>query len=194
MMRSWRIGLYLGLAILGDRTVADAQPQPTSGVAARPRATAIRAGIPAPASRPGTSASVASAMSGATSGMPPVTPAMPPARRSTASSFNRLTSTSRRGAASSAPRETPAGIDSRNHAEGDPFRAYSAQARQSAAAISPTRLSEAPPPPQVAPPARYDYYRNIRSGQHLNANLAQTRRHCTPSRGGVMAGSLGGGR
>jgi hypothetical protein len=172
MMTSWRIGLCVGLAILGGRTVADAQTQPAAGAAARPRATATRAG-----------SSVAA------------TPAAAATRRSTAASFNRLTSTSYRGSAYPAPRGMPPGVGPGAYAEDDPLRPYSAQARQSAAAISPTRLSVGPPPPpRMAPPARYDYYPNMHTGQHTNANVAQTRRHCTPSRGGVLAGSLGRGR
>ena len=174
MMRSWRIGLYIGLAILGGRTGADAQTQPAAGTAARPRATATRDG---------------------SSATP--TPATAATRRSTGASSGRLTSTSRRSTAYATPRGTPAGYGygPGTYGEDDPLRPYSAQARQSAAAISPTRLSEAPPPPpRTAPPARYDYYANMHSGQHPNANVPQTRRHCTPSRGGVLAGSLGGFR
>jgi len=168
MMTTWRIGLCVGLAILGGRTVADAQTQLAVGAADRQWATASRAGSSAA-----------------------VTPATAAARRSTAASYNRLTSTSRRSYAYSEPRGAGAGIGPGMYAAEDPLRPYSAQARKSAAMSSPTRLSEAPPPPpRVAPPARYDYYPNMRSGQHPNAN----RPHCTPSRGGVLAGSVGRGR
>ena len=162
MMGSWRIGLYVGLAISEARPERTPRHQPAAGIADRPRATA--------------------------------TPATAATRRSTATSSNRLTSTSRRSTAYTA-RSTPAAYGPGTYAEDDPLRPYSAQARQSAAAISPTRLSEGPPPPpRMAPPARYDYYANMHSGQHPNANVPQVRRHCTPSRGGVMAGSLGGFR
>jgi hypothetical protein len=175
MMRSWRISLYFGLAILGGRTGADAQAQPAAGTANRPRAAATQ---------DRSSATAATA-----------TPATAAARRSSGASSGRVAYSSRRGTAYASTRGAPAGNGPGAYAEDDPLRPYSAQARQAAAAISPTRLSEGPPPPpRTAPPARYDYYANMHSGQHPNANVPQTRRHCTPSRGGVLAGSLGGAR
>jgi hypothetical protein len=158
MKKTWRIGLYVGLAIFGGWTVADAQTQPGVGTGNRSTLSATRDGASAAA------------------------------RRSAGSSYNRVMSTSRRSSAYPAPRGTAAGFGPATSAENDPFRPYSAQARQTAAMISPTRLSEAPPsPPRVEPQARYDYYPGLRGGQ-------QIRRHCTPSRGGVLAGSVGRGR
>ncbi len=93
----------------------------------------------------------------------------------------RMTYTSRRSTAYAAPR-CARGTGRGPTPRIDRLRPYSEQARQSAAAISPTRLSEGPPPPpRTAPPARYDYYANMHSGQHPNANVPQTRRHCTPA-------------
>ncbi len=170
MRRSRRIGLFAALAILGSEPLASAQApaqsQPAPG--SRPASIAARPASPLPSSA---------------------------ARRPVNPSYQRLTSTTRRASAYARPPQATGGAGSGAYAANDPFRPYSTQARRSAAAISPTRVSEAPPPPpQPGPLARYDYYPGIRIGQHPNATAAQVRHHCTPSRGGVMAGSLGRGR
>jgi hypothetical protein len=118
----------------------------------------------------------------------------PAARRPYDSAYHRVTSTSPRGYAYATSRAAAAGMSSSAYLEQDPLRPFSAQARQAADAISPTRHSEAPPPPRVQPQARYNYYPGMRGGQHPNGNLAPPHHHCTPSRGGVLSGSLGGGR
>lgn len=165
---SRRIGLYAGLAILGSWTVAEAQTRSHTGA---PPASG--------ASRPGASVSARPAAA---------------LRVTTGASYSRLTSTARRTSASS-PSGAAARAGTGGYAENDPFRPYSAQARQSASAVSSTRVSEGPPmPPRVEPRAQYNYYPGMRVGQAPNANVPQMRRHCTPSRGGVLSGSLGGGR
>lgn len=115
------------------------------------------------------------------------------ARGTAGASYNRLTSTSRRRSAYASPSGAIGEAGAGGSAANDPFRPYSAQARQSAA--SPTRVSEGPPPPpRVEPQDRYNYYPGMRGGRSPNANVPQTRRHCTPSRASVMSGSLGGVR
>ena len=105
-------------------------------------------------------------------------------RRPSASSSYRTATTTGRASAYDPSRAAGAGMPSEN----DPLRPYSAQARQSAEVISATRLSQAtPPPPRVQPQVRHNYYPGMRPGQ-------VTRHHCTPSRAGVLAGSLGGVR
>lgn len=170
----WRIGLSVGLAIIAAHSTAEAQTQPAAGAASQPRAATARTGGGAMTSSPAGSVN----------------------RRTTAATYNRLTSSYRRGSAESAPRSTPAAADTGPYADDDPFRPYSAQARQSASAVSPTRLSEGPPPPpQVAPPSRYNYYANMRSGQYYNANVPQVRHHtCLPSRDRVLSRGPGYGR
>ena len=49
--------------------------------------------------------------------------------------------------------------------------------------------------PAAGRPALTHYYPGLRSSQHPNANVpAIGARHCTPSRGAVMAGGMGWGR
>jgi hypothetical protein len=57
MTSPWRIGLFVGLAILGGRTAAEAQTQPGAGTADRPQSAAPR--VAAPARRPSMPATAA---------------------------------------------------------------------------------------------------------------------------------------
>lgn len=172
MLTSRRIGLtVVGLVILGSSTVAEAQTQPGPGAGGWPGSNSTRAAYSA-----GT------------------TPAAAATRHPASSSYNRVTTNTRRRSAYSSSRGATAGYGAGMSAEDDPFRPYSAQARRSAGAISPTRPTEAPPPPpREEPPAQHDYYPSLRGTRYPNANVPQMRRHCTPSRGSVMAGSLAAG-
>jgi hypothetical protein len=169
MGNSWRIGLFIGLAVLGGRTSAFAQAQPGSAPATGP----------ATASAPAGSAATA-------------------ARRPADPSFNRVT-TSGRASAYGASRaaygtDTPSATGAMG--QNDPLRPYSARVREanSRSAIGSTRT---PPPQPTAvqprPTPAYNYYPGLRTNQHPNANVPQ-RRHCTPSRGAVLAGGMGRGR
>jgi hypothetical protein len=171
MVTPWRIGLFIGLAVLGSRTSAFAQAQSGSGPATGQ----------AQASTPAASAATA-------------------ARRPADPSFNRVT-TSGRASAYGASRaaygtDTPSATGAMG--QNDPLRPYSARVREanSRSVIGSTRT---PPPQPTAvqprPTLSYNYYPDLRTSQHPNANVPQARRpHCTPGRGAVMAGGMGRGR
>ena len=79
----------------------------------------------------------------------------------------------------------------RAHAEDDPLRPFSEQARRRSSAISPTRVTEAPaPPPEPRPQVRRNYYPGMRAGAHPNANIPRIRSHCIPSRSSVISGRV----
>lgn len=172
MGTSWRIGLFIGLAVLGGRTSAFAQAQAGTGTTTGP----ARASASAPA------ASAATA-----------------ARRPANSSFNRVTTARRTSAygTSRAGYGTSTSYASGAMGQDDPLRPYSARVREanSRSAIGSTRT---PPPQPTAvqprPTPSYTYYPGMRTSQYPNANVPQPRRHCTPSRGAVLAGGMGRGR
>ena len=111
------------------------------------------------------------------------------ASRPSASYYSRTATTAGRGYASAPSRAAGAGMSAGN----DPLRPYSAQARQSAEAVSATRLSQSPPPPpRVQPQARHNYFPGAQNGLHRNGNVPQLRPHCVPTRASVLGGSLGG--
>jgi hypothetical protein len=171
MGTSWQIGLFIGLAVLGGRTSAFAQAQPGTGPATGQGQ--------APASAPAASAATA-------------------ARRPADPSFNRVTTSGRASAYGTSRAAYGTGTSSATGAMGqdDPLRPYSARVREanSRSVIGSTRT---PPPQPTAvqprPTPSYNYYPCLRTGQHPNANVPQ-RRHCTPSRGAVLAGGMGRGR
>jgi hypothetical protein len=179
MMSSWRIGLFLSLAILGGRTAADAQTRsgrPASGPAAGATA--------APATSRAASASTTAAVAAAT-------------RRQPSLSFNRVATTGR-GSVSASSRGMSAGrglASSGAISQGDPLRSYSPRVREASSSISSTRPQEAPRVIAERPVQSYNYYPGMRTGQHPNANTAQIRgssmgiRHCTPSRSQFLAGA-----
>jgi hypothetical protein len=169
MENSWRVGLFIGLAVLGGRTSAFAQAQPgTDPANGRAPASATAATAPA-------------------------------ARRQADPSYNRVTTLGRAPASGSSRGGYGAGTSAAWGAMGedDPLRPYSARVREghSRSVIGSTRT---PTPQRVAvqPQAvpSYNYYPGMRTSQHSNANVPQVRRHCTPSRGAVMAGGMGWGR
>jgi hypothetical protein len=174
MVTSWRIGLFIGLAVLGSRTSAFAQAQSGSGPATGQ--------AQAQASTPAASAATA-------------------ARRPADPSFNRVTTSGR--ASASRTSRAAYGTGTSSYASGsmgqdDPLRPYSARVREanSRSVIGSTRT---PPPQPTAvqprPTLSYNYYPDLRTSQHPNANVPQARRpHCTPGRGAVMAGGMGRGR
>jgi hypothetical protein len=160
-----RIGLFVGLAILGSQGAVDAQTRPGAGAAHRADSPAIRGA----ASAPSASASVGTRPPG-------VSP-----------SFNRVVTTGR-----SSPSAEPRGpygaggpLAAGAMREDDPFRPYSARVREAQlqAAMGTTR----PRPYAVARPQpvqpSHNYYPGLRVG-----------RHCTPSRAGVLAGGAGRSR
>jgi hypothetical protein len=196
MATSWRIGLLIGLAVLGGRTAAVAQEQAGTG----PVDGSAPAAAAAPSEMSGRTAAVAQeqAGTGPVDGSAPATAATAAARRPADPSFDRVTST----------RRVPA---SGAMVQQDPLRPYSAQAREakSRSAIGSTRTQ--PPPAAVQPQTvqSRNYYPGMRVGQHPNANVPQVRRqqgmgvgtgmgggarHPTSSRGAVPAGGAGRGR
>jgi hypothetical protein len=194
---SWRIGLFLGLAILGGRTAAEAQTPPGVGAADRPQAAAT--GVAAPTPRRATTATAAAA-----------------ARRRSDPHFNRVVTTGRApmsgASGAAAARRGPVGSDAMGR--DDPFRPYSAgvRAADARAAMGSTR----PQPPAARPPqavqSSHNYYPTLRGGQHPNGNVAQVRRpqkgiglgtgpgmgmgvpYSVPVPGGIPAGVSGRGR
>ncbi len=173
MSTPWRIGLFVGLAILGGRTAAEAQTQPAGG--------------PAPAGAP-----VSASSSNAAIIAPPSASAVQSAmsRRRADPSFNRVVTT-RRAPASRA--SGAAATDRGPIGQPDPLRPYSARVRaaNAQAAMGSTRPQPraVSPPPTVQSPR--NYYPGMRVSQHPNANVPTVRPHCVPTRGGVMGGGLG---
>lgn len=178
MRMSSRLGLLIGLMILGGRTTAMGQsPAATS----RSTATATRS----------------------TSSIPNRSTATAAGRRRSAPSFNRVVTRGRASASrdSTARYADPAaGAAAPGSTNGydanDPFRPYSLRARaaQSQSSLGSTRT----PPPRMVVPQRtappHNYYPTMRGSQYPNANVPQARHRCTPSRGSVMAGGYGRGR
>ncbi len=185
MKISWRIGILFGLAVLAGRSTAMGQAQSDAGTPDRAESP------PATASTPARSSSTSARTSATTSR----SPAAAAARRRSDPSFNRVVTNTRsaaaRGSADPDPASAEAGI-----ATDDPFRPYSPRARaaQTQSSIGSTRTTtpQAVAPQRRAPP--HNYYPTMRGAQHVNADVPQARRHCTPSRGGVMGGSYARGR
>ncbi len=194
MGNSWRIGLFVGLAILGCQVSADAQTQAGGSAAGQPT------GVGASASnRPAIAPPSASA----------TTAAVAASRRRADSSFNRL-ATVRRASASAATRGGAAAGGSGMSGQDDPLRPYSARVREAQLQASTSTSRPQSRLAMQAPPAQSSrsYYPSMRGSQHPNANVPAVNRqgmgmgmgmnmggrHCTPSRGAVMAGSLGRGR
>lgn len=170
MRTSPRIGLSLfGLAMLGIVGVAEAQTQPGPGAGGWPGSNSTRAAY-----------SSGRAYSSGTA-----------ARRSSATAGERVTTARRRP--TSYARGAVAGYGSGGYAEDDPFRPYSAQARREVAAVSPTRVTEAPSSPQARPQPHYNYFPGMRAGQHINGNRPRMHAHCTPNRGSVIGATMGRG-
>ncbi len=197
MKISCRLGLLIGLMILGGRTTAIGQSPAGTGDAGR--------GTSSPAAS-STSRSAATAIRSTTTVPSRSTAtAAAAARRRSDPSFNRVVtrgrasaypgSTARYGDADTAAGAAVPGSVSGNDAN-DPFRPYSVRARaaQSQSSLGSTRT----PPPQVVVPQRtappHNYYPTMRGAQHFNANVPQGRHRCAPSRGSVMAGGYGRGR
>lgn len=161
MENAWRIGLFLGLAILGGRRAAEAQTPPAVGAADRPRPAADTADRPRPVP-------------------PPAAPATATAgpRRRTEPYFNRVVTTGRGPAASG-----PMG-------QGDPLRPYSAGAGQAHAqgAMGSTRARPRVVSPPRAAPSSHNYYPGMRASRHPNANAARVRH---PQRGMGMGKGMG---
>jgi hypothetical protein len=198
MATSWRIGLLIGLAVLGGRTAAVAQEQAGTGPVDGSAAAA------APSAMSGRTAAVAQAQpgTGPVDGSAPATAATAAARRPADPSFNRVTSTRRVPASGAMVQE-------------DPLRQYSAQARE-AKSRSVTGSTRTQPPAAAVQPQRVqsrNYYPGMRVSRHPNANVPQVRRqqgmgmgvrmgtgmgggarHSTSIRGAVPAGGAGRGR
>lgn len=169
MKVSWHLGLLIGIAGMASGTEAFAQAPTGTGTST------------------GTTASNARATARALA-----------ARRPDNRSFNRVTTTGR-SATAGTPRSAYATASTATVAalaQDDPLRPYSPRARaaEQQAAMRTTRPTV---PQQVAVVPRttqpHNYYPSIRITQHPNANVPQTRAHCTPSRGGVMMGGMGMG-
>jgi hypothetical protein len=163
MENAWRIGLFLGLAILGGRDAAEAQtpsvagaadqPQPAAGAADRPQPAADTADQPQPAPRP-------TAPATATAGI----------RRRSDPYFNRVVTTGR----------GPVAAEARGPA--DPLKPFSPGVREAnaRAAMGSTRTPPRAASPPRAVPSSHNYYPGMRPSRHPNANVAQVRR---PRRG-----------
>ena len=176
MATSWRIGLLIGLAVLGGRTAAVAQEQAGTGPANGSAAAA------APSAMSGRMAAVAQAQPDTrpVDGSAPATAAMAAARRPADPSFNRVTSTRRVPASGAMVQE-------------DPLRPYSAQAREakSRSVIGSTRPQPSPAAVQPQTVQSRNYYPGMRVSQHPNANVPQVRRQ--QGIGMRMGTGMGGG-
>jgi len=172
MASTWRISLFVGLAILVGGTTATAQIQPGVGT--------DDGSEPAPDMPPAATP-------------PPSSSALAPIRSPATSSYFNRTTTIRRSPASS-PGIAAGGGAALSEAMGrqDPLRPYSDGVRQAdrRAVMGSTR-----PQPRAASPPRmaqspHNYYPTLRGSRHPNANVPPVRR---PRTGTVMGMGTGMG-
>lgn len=196
MGNTWRIGLFVGLGILGGQAPAEAQTQAggaPAGSSAGASATASDTPVVAPPSAAATAAGVVAS------------------RRRAGSSFNRVV-TARRASPSGTTPGTAATGSPGMVGQDDSLRPYSARVREAqlramASTSRPqSRVARQAPVPQSS----HSYYPGIRGSRHPNANVPLVNRQqmgigmgmgmrmggrqCTVSRGAAMAGSMGRGR
>ncbi len=188
MKMSCRLGLLIGLMILGSWTTAMGQSSAGAGIGDLDRQT----------SAPGVTSSTSRSAVGATRSTTSAQSRAAAGRRRSPTSFNR-TVTRGVGSAYTGSTARSAGAGAGALASGsaygyggiDPLRPYSPRAR--AAHSQSTLGSTRRPPRQVVVPQRttpsYNYYPSMRGSRFGNANVPH---RCTPSRGSVMAGGYGG--
>ncbi len=189
MIGNWRLGMALGLAILGSAAAANAQgvgsPDGSSSVATQSgtsttgsvgeAATGLVGGVP--------TGSVGGAATAQQDNSSLSRRASPSATTRLGSSFNRLTTARRsvvftpsRPAVGSAGSMTAAGMASR----GDSLHPYSTQPRRPSSEVPAGSSLQAPRQPQRQPvmvqSTPHNYYPTMRTGQYVNANRAQVSR------------------
>lgn len=196
MKMSWRLGLLIGLMMLGSRTAAVGQSSAVTGDAGR--------GTSSSAATTSTSRSAAPT-SRSTNSVPSRSAAAAAARRRSDPSFNRVVTRGRASAyrgstaryADAAAGGASASGSANAYDANDPLRPYSLRAR-AAQSQSPLGSTRIPPPTQMVVPQRtapsHNFYPTMRGSQYVNANVPQARHRCTPSRGSVMAGGSRRGR
>ncbi len=180
-----RIGLFVGLAILGSQTVSDAQTaaddQAAAGVQARPGAGATdRPALP--------STPEAAPAGGATVTTRPPRPA--------SSSFQRVVTT-RRSTVSPMTRGLPAAarpVAPEAMRQDDPLRPYSSQVRD--ARLQAATGTSRPQPRATAPrqtiQSSRSFYPGMRISRHPNASAAPPRRQSAGVGGMGMGTGMGG--
>jgi hypothetical protein len=210
MRDSWRIGLVLGLTVLGGATVAYAQGGGHSkgGSSQSPAGNLAStvAGGGASASAPGDplSSGVMGVILAPSLGSQPTrghgSAGFTPTPGTSSSAYNRVRSIRREMVASSpvaAARQGGSSAGTGMMSSAAPLHPYSSQAsparaQQAASSRIPTSSSshQQPPPPAGAPvmvrSTTHNYYPALRPAQHPNANAVRKR---SPSRGQFLAGS-----